>query len=410
MGRRRVTPAAFSLFNQEFIALVRAGLTIPDALKLCAVQPDQPTLAAVLQRVLDDVCSGVELSAACAVHPEIFDSLYISAVRTGEKSGNLATVLSRYQQALKQRVAFSKKVSQALAYPAFLLITMGIVLAVLFVFVMPRFVAMYTDFGAELPAATRVLVHFVEHVYLYIPLLAGIATLSWAAYRRLVATTQGRLWIDSMKGRVPIWGPVSIDVARAQLTRTVATLLTGGTPLVEALQTTAAALSNRADAQRLARATQSVIEGSNLADAIRRVDLMPVTALKMIEVGEASGNLETMLGEIAEYYEERVGGRLARMMALIEPLMMLLMGILIGGIILVMYLPIFYMVEIVKRNLRGRNIADCLISSLRIATSMRPDLVLDALEQAVAARSTKPGLIHHSDRGSYICRCVTASA
>lgn len=347
-GRRRVTPAAFMLFNQEFIALVRAGLTIPEALKLCAVQPDQPTLATVLQRVLDDVRSGVELSLACAAHPDVFDPLYLSALRTGEKSGNLATVLAKYQEALKQRVAFGKKVSQALAYPLFLLITMAVVLAVLFVFVMPRFVAMYADFGAELPAATRALVHFVEYVYLYIPLAAGAAAALWWAYRQWVATPGGRLWVDRCKGRVPIWGPLSVDVARAQLTRTVATLLSGGTPLVEALQTTANALSNRADAERLKTATQAVIEGASLATAIRGADLMPVTTLKMIEVGEASGNLEAMLSEVAEYYEERVSGRLARMMALIEPLMMLLMGILIGGIILVMYLPIFYMVEIVK--------------------------------------------------------------
>lgn len=346
--RQKITPEAFALFNQEFISLVRAGLTIPEALKLGAVQPDQPVLAAVLERVLEDVLAGRLLSDACALRPEVFDPIYVSALRTGEKTGSLVEVLSKYQESLKNRVAFSKKVSQALAYPMFLLITLAIILGILFVFVMPRFVAMYADFGAELPAATRFLVHIVNYLYLYIPVFAAIAVSAWVLWRRWVASEAGRLWVDNAKGRLPVWGPVYADVARAQLARTVATLLSGGTPLVEALKTTIGSLPNRADAKRLTQATQAVVEGGSLAQAVRAAGLMPTTALKMIEVGEASGNLEGMLGEIAQYYEERVSGRLARMMALIEPLMMLLMGILIGAIILVMYLPIFYMVEIVK--------------------------------------------------------------
>lgn len=347
-GRQRIKPEALLLFNQEFVALIRAGLTISDALKLCADRPDHPALGALLQSIGEAVRGGQSLSEACAAYTDVFEPLFVSALKTGEKTGGLVDVLGKYQESLKNRVAFNKKVGQAMAYPMFLLITLGVIMSVLFIFVMPRFVAMYADFGAELPVATRVLVHFVKRLYLYIPLLAGLSFGAWVLWRRWTAFPAARIRVDDFKCRLPVWGAVYKNVALAQSARTLATLLSGGTPLVEAMQTTSTSLANRADAARLVRATQAVTEGSGLAAAMRDAKLMPNTALKMIEVGEASGNLDAMLAQIAEYYEEAVSNQLARAMTLIEPLMMLLMGILIGGIILVMYLPIFYMVDIVK--------------------------------------------------------------
>lgn len=347
-ARKRIKPEVFMLFNQEFTALIRAGLTIPDALKLSADRPEHPALASVLQQVLAAVRGGSLFSEACAHHPDTFDGLYLSALKTGEKTGGLVSVLGKYQESLKNRVAFDKKISHAMAYPLFLLATLAIILAVLFVFVMPRFAAMYADFGAELPFATKMLVNFVRYLYLYIPAIAALAIVIWFAWRRFAATDAGRLWIDTAKGRLPVLGRINRDISLTQLARSLATLLSGGTPLVEAMRTTRDSLRNRADALRLAAATQSVIEGKSLAEAMRQTNLMPNTALKMIEVGEASGNLDNMLSEIAQYAEEVLANKLARAMTLIEPLMMLLMGITIGGIIVVMYLPIFYLADIVK--------------------------------------------------------------
>lgn len=346
--RRRVRLDSFLLFNQEFIALLRAGLTVHDAVKLCADRPDEAVLGQTLQRIGEAIRGGDALSEACARYTEVFDPLYLAALRTGEKTGELAAVLQRHQESLKIRAAFAKKVSQALAYPIFLLITLAIILALLFVFVMPRFVSMYADFGADLPGPTRVLVHFVEYLYLYIPVVAGAVLVAWQAWRHWRQGAVARMRIDRLKTRLPLWGTVYRHIGAAQLARTLATLLAGGTPLVEAMRTTAASLPNRFQAERLLQATQGVVEGKGLAESFRATELVPNTALKMIEVGEASGNLDSMLAEIAGYYEERVADQLARAMALVEPFMMLLIGILIGGIILVMYLPIFYMVEIVK--------------------------------------------------------------
>ena len=348
LRRKRIKPEVFLLFNQEFIALVRAGLTIPEALKLATAHPDNVMLAQILQRVLEDVRGGVLFSEACARHPDVFDGLYTSALKTGEKTGTLPSVLMKYQAGLKKRVEFAKKVSHALTYPLFLLVTLGVILGVLFVFVMPRFVTMYADFGAELPLPTKILVGLVRHFPLYLPILILLSIAVWLAWRAWVATPAGRLRVDKVKTRLPLLGDINRHVAIAQLARTLSTLLSGGTPLVEAMNTTRESLTNRADAQALGRATVLVTEGKSLAQAMQMSELMPNTALKMIEVGEASGNLDGMLAEIAEYYEDLLSNKLARLTALVEPMMMLLMGVLIGGIIVIMYLPIFYMVDIVK--------------------------------------------------------------
>ena len=344
----RISPEEFALFNQEFMALVRAGLTVPDALALAAKRPDSPRLGGVLARVLDDVRNGVPLSEACARHPEAFERLFIAALRTGEKAGDLFQMLSRYQDYLKHRVALRKKLAQALTYPAFLLVALIIILTVLFIFVMPRFVAMYADLGSELPFATRVLMMLIERLYLVIPLTIAVGFAGVWAWRRWTATAAGRRRVDRIKEGLPYLGDMQRTVSAAQLARALSTLLAGGTPLVEALRTAAGSLTSQLHRDKLEAATNRVIGGESLAGAVRTTQLMPETAARMVEVGEASGSLDVMLAEVAQFYEEVLDSRLARSMALIEPVLMLLMGLIIGGIIIVMYLPIFRMAEVIR--------------------------------------------------------------
>ena len=347
-GLQRVRPEEFALFNQEFMALVRAGLTVPDALALAAERPDNPALGAILVRVREDIANGAALSEACARHPEAFDRLYVAALRTGEKTGDFAAVLARYQDYVRHRVRLRRKIRQALAYPVFLLIALAVVLAVLFVFVMPRFAAMYNDMGAALPLPTRVLLSIVEHMHLIAPALAVLALAvawGWRAWR---ATDTGRRQLGRLQERLPYVGEVARVSACAQLARSLSTLLAGGTPLVEALRTAAGSIANRLYLDRLEDCTRRVTEGSSLAQAVRAAGLMPPMAARLIEVGEASGALDTMLSEVAQFYEEMLDVRLARVMALVEPLLMLLMGVLVGGIIIVMYMPVFNMAEVIK--------------------------------------------------------------
>lgn len=344
----RVSTEEFALFNQEFVALVRAGLTVPDVLNLVADRPDSPVLARVLKSVLADVRNGAPLSAACEKHPRIFESLFISALRTSEKTGDLVNVLVRHQDHLRHRVAVRKRVRQALTYPAFLLVALVIILAVLFTFVMPRFVAMYADLGAELPLPTRVLMSIVKEFYIVGPMVAAAGVLLAVLWRRWVATPAGRRRVDALWAKLPYVSDLIRVVNTAQLSRTLATLLAGGTPLVEALRTAAGSTENRLVLEKLERATQQVTDGGSLAHAVRATDLMPPMAARMIEVGEASGGLDNMLGEVARFHEELLDTRLSRVMSLIEPVLMLLIGVIIGGIIIVMYLPVFHVADIIK--------------------------------------------------------------
>ena len=245
-------------------------------------------------------------------------------------------------------MALRKKISQALAYPAFLLIALAVILAVLFVFVMPRFVAMYADLGAELPLPTRVLLSIVDRVYVVAPVLIGVGVFAVWAWRRWLSTATGRRQRDRVRERLPYIGDLARIACAAQLSRSLSSLLAGGTPLVEALRTAAGSLSNQLYLDRLDLTVKQVTEGASLAQAVRSTALMPPMAARMIEVGEASGGLDAMLAEVAQFYEDVLDSRLERVMVLVEPLLMLLMGVLIGGIIIVMYLPVFHVADIIK--------------------------------------------------------------
>jgi type IV pilus assembly protein PilC len=345
---KRVKPENFLLLNQEFTALLRAGLNIPEALKLAADRPDSPQLSQVLRHVEEAVRGGASLSEACAQHGDVFDGLYLAALRTGEKTGALPQVLAKYQVNLRHRVEIMRKVGHALAYPAFLLITLLVILAVLFVFVLPRFVALYADFGAQLPAPTRALISLVEAMPYVAPLLLLVGVSGWVLWQRLLRDELMRIRIDELKEKIPLMGGVYRHTGSAQLARTLETLLSGGTTLVEAMQITAESLPNRYRAELLKEVKRQVMEGVSLASAMAATKILNATAIKMIEVGEAGGGLEDMLTEVAVFHEEALSNSLTRMMSLIEPILMLLMGVFVGGIIIVMYLPIFYIVDVVK--------------------------------------------------------------
>ncbi|MFA6902433.1 MAG: type II secretion system F family protein [Gallionellaceae bacterium] len=346
--RSAVRPEAFLQFVQELLSLMRAGLPLPEVLALAADRPAEPALGQVLNRVLKDVRAGLLLSQACAVHPDIFDALFLAALRTGEKTGELPAVLARYQDFLRRQVALRKKISQALAYPIFLLVTLLVILGVMFAFVMPRFVSMYANFDAKLPAPTQWLLAAVVHFPAIIIVAGVITALGLFGWKSFSSTPAGRLRIDHWKLRAPLIGDATRTASIAQLARSLATLLAGGTPLVEALRTVQESFPNRAFALKVVDVTNRVTQGEGLAKAVRAAGLMPETAIKMIQVGEASGGLDRMLAEVAQFYEDVLENRLARMMALVEPALVLLMGLMIGGIIIVMYLPIFNLAEVIR--------------------------------------------------------------
>lgn len=347
-GGGKVQAADFLQCNQELITLLKAGLTLPESLELVAERPGSPFFTSVLKRVLGDVRAGTPFSAACAKYPRVFDGLYLSSLKTGERMGNLASPLRRYQDYLQRKVRLRAKLSQALVYPAFLLLVLGLVLALLFTFVMPRFAALYAGFNATLPAPTRLLMFLVHHLPLLALSAAATALLLGGLYKGWSSTPKGRFRLDEAKQRLPLVSSFTQPLLTSQSARTLATLLSGGTPLPEALRVCAESLSNTAYAEKIQKALKEVLEGQGLSEAFGKGGLWSRSAVKLLQVGEASGQLEPMLEEIADTAEQRLEARLEKSMGLIEPVFILLTGLLIGSLIIVMYLPILHLADVVK--------------------------------------------------------------
>jgi len=334
------------LFNQELIALLRAGLTMPAAIALISERTSE--LGSILRHVLDDINHGCSISAAFEKHKEQFPATFIAALKIGEKSGELVKTLTRYQDLIGHNILINQQVSRALVYPLFLLLTMAVILIALFTFVMPRFVAMYAGFNAPLPAPTRALIHVVDHFGLYSGMAVLLAGMIWSAKRYLASNARFQLLYHQALFRLPLIGGLVATLNVTHVCRTLSVLLSSGVPLVQALEVTVQTFANRFFAGRLRNVMQSVTEGTGLAQSLKQQALMPATALKLIEVGEASGNLDGMLTEAAQYYEINLVHRLGKVVALVEPFLILLIGAFIGGIIIVMYLPIFSMSEIIQ--------------------------------------------------------------
>lgn len=344
----RPGPDAMLLLVQELIAMLRAGIQLSEILPDICERPGQPVLSRVLARIEAQVRQGQSFSGACAEHADIFEPLFTASLRTGERTGDMVKALVRYQSALRRRIQFSRQLAQAMVYPAFLVLTLLVVLILLFTLVLPRFVEMYAGSGVPLPWPTQVLVAFVNLLPVYGPASFILIVAGAFVYRRWVATKAGRISRDQFLARLPWFGRMLGAHGTAQLGSTLGALLASGMPLIEALHATCDTLQDRARAARLAKAARRVSDGESLATALRDYELVPAGAARMIAAGEASGSLATSLDDAATYFEEVFAFHVARASALIEPILMLLMGIIVGGVIVIMYLPIFNMASIIQ--------------------------------------------------------------
>lgn len=345
---RQVGGEDFSLLVQELIALLRAGLPIPEVLTLLSKRPGQPVLQSVLKQVVEHIEQGAALSEACRMHPDFFDSLFVTACSIGEASGQLVNALERYQHSLKRSIALRKTVRQALVYPVFLLLVLVGVLGALFFVILPRFTAMYAQLDSALPGPTQLLMNMVENLPIYLLGVLSLATCVWIALKLLAQSDTGREQLDRMKSKLPLIGPLYTTYGMAKLTRTLATLIEAGTPLLTALETTATELDNRKLGNALLKSAQHVSQGARLGEAFNTHQVLTPTTLKIVEAGEMSGRLSEMLGEVADYFEEWLEGRLRGVTSMIEPVMMLLIGLLVGGVIIIMYLPVFGMADLIQ--------------------------------------------------------------
>ena len=346
--RNHVSLAQFYLLVQEATALLNAGLSLPEALEILADRPSDDVLGQIMSRVLSEVREGKSFSQACAAHADSFEPLFVSTLKAGETSGTLPKVLEHYRDYLKQKIEINRKVGQAFVYPAFLFLALIIVLSILFLFVLPRFAAMYADLDAALPLPTQVLVNIVDSLPLAAPLLVVLLITAWMMIKQWGNKEEGRRKLDRLKTKTPLFGGFVDDHARSQLARTLATTLAGGLPLIQALKTTSEAQSNREYAARLDMARTAVSEGASLAHAFSVQGLFPTSVIKMIQAGEESGGLAAIMADIATYLEGSLEQSVTRLTSMIEPILMLLMGLLVGGVIIVMYLPIFAVADVIQ--------------------------------------------------------------
>lgn len=337
---RKVSGNDFLVLNQQFNTLIKAGLPILRALDLLATRASTPKLRPILTQIRDRVREGRSLSEAVD-EAGVFSKVYSTAILAGEKSGNLSGVLEYYIAYQKVSTGVQKKILAALVYPTLLIVVATAIVTYLVTFVVPKFGALYRDLGVELPGPTKLLIAITVDYRPYIIGLLVLAMLGILGVFFWSRSEEGGMAFDRMKFRLPVLGPTLLKFQVAQFSRTLATLLTGGTPLVAALATASESLSSKLIRGTVTQATQMVREGESLHGALSASQVMPDMALDMIEVGESSGALAPMLNSVAEFYEEEVTLKLGAMVALIEPLILVFMGLLVAFILISLYLPIF---------------------------------------------------------------------
>jgi type IV pilus assembly protein PilC len=337
---RQIGGSEFLILNQQFNTLIKAGLPILKSLDLLASRATAPKLRPVISQIRDRVREGKSLSEAVA-EAGVFSKVYSTAILAGEKSGNLPGVLDYYIAYQRVSTGVRKKILASLVYPALLISVAVIIVTYLVTAVIPKFALLYRDLNVELPTPTRLLVALtVDYRFVVLGCVALMAVAAAGVFL-WSRTEEGGAAFDRFKFRLPIIGDTLLKFQVAQFSRTLSTLLTGGTPLVAGLQTAADAITSKLLRSTVSRSTQMVREGESLHGALASSGTMPELALDMIEVGESSGALAPMLNSVAEFYEQEVNLRLSALVSLIEPILLVFMGLLVAFILISLYLPIF---------------------------------------------------------------------
>jgi type IV pilus assembly protein PilC len=339
--RHKVPSREFLVYNQELATLLKAGMPLVQSLDILRQRITNPTFKVVLDDVYERVRAGSALSESFEAHGSLFPGVYTASLLAGEKSGNLEQVLRRYVSYVKVVSSVRRKTISALVYPAILVLLSVVVVTVIVVKVVPEFGNFYNQFGKELPFSTRMIVGLSGFVTSYFVLIVGgiaaviVSALWW------VRQPGQRRRLHRLILKLPMIGSIAQKFSTSQGARTLATLLGGGIPLVNALEVTSRSLSNQHMAAELTTAAQQVREGRSLASTLQDSGAFPDVAIKMVEVGEATGALQEMLNSMADFYDEEIDTNLGRFVTIIEPALLVIMGIVIAGLLLSLYLPLF---------------------------------------------------------------------
>jgi len=339
--RSKIATREFLVFNQELATLLKAGMPLVQSLEILRRRVTNPVFKSVLNDVHDRVRAGSSLSESFEAHGSMFPGVYTASLMAGEKSGNLEEVIRRYVTYVKVVESVRRKTISALIYPAVLLALSLVVVGILVLRVVPQFSGYYEQFGKELPLSTRVIVAVSAYATAYFGIMVivilGVSAAVWLWLKRPGQRELVDRWILS----VPLLGGVARKFSTSQAARTLATLLGGGIPLVNAIDVSARSIKNRYLARELHKASQQVREGRALSAAMSDSGAFPDVSLKMVEVGEQTGALQEMLNSLADFYDEEIETNLDRFVTLVEPILLIIMGIVIAGLLLALYMPLF---------------------------------------------------------------------
>jgi type IV pilus assembly protein PilC len=346
--RRRIKMSAFLIFNQEMIALLKAGLPVVHSFEILLERQESPALRRVLADVKERVNAGASISEAFAEQGDLFPRLYWTSLKAGEKSGEIESVLRRYLKYQKTVLALSRKVLSTLVYPAILILLSIVLIAILMTVVIPKFQDFFGEFGGELPLLTVIVIRSAGFLRDNILWILGALAAAGLFLSRWIKTPAGAEWGDRILLRIPVIGGIFRRFSITQFTRSLATLLGGGTPLVPALENAADAIGNRYLSRSVRDVVPRVREGGELWKALEGTGLFTNLTIEMVKVGETSGALEEMLSSVSEFYDEEIETLLARVISFVEPLILVVMGGVIVTILLSVYLPIFRLMSQVK--------------------------------------------------------------
>ena len=346
--KRKVKTREMVILTRQFATMINAGLPLVKALQILSAQASNPTIRTAIEKVVHDVESGHTLADALKEHPKLFTPLYVNMVAAGEAGGILDTILLRLATFLEKADALARKVKGAMIYPAVVLSVAVMAIAILLLFVIPTFESMFASFNQELPLPTRIVIglsNFLQGYWLWL-LIGGVV--SGVLFKRWIATSSGRLLFDRMLLQAPLLGPLIRKAAIARFTRTLSTMLSSGVSILEGMEITARTAGNRVIHDAVIESRASIAGGRSISEPLRESGVFPPMVTQMINVGEETGDLDGMLGKIADFYEDEVDVAVESLLKALEPAMIVILGTIVGGMIIAMYLPIFGMVNAVQ--------------------------------------------------------------
>ena len=331
------------VFTRQFSTMINAGLPIVQALDVLSQQTQNKTLAGIIKKIRSDVEGGDTLTDAMRRHTKVFDNLYVNMVQAGEIGGIVDTILNRLCAYMEKAMGLKKKVKLAMVYPIAIVSIAVLVVVFLMIFVIPTFSKMFAEFGQTLPAPTQIVINLSDftkkYVFYFVPAFIGAII----AFKQYYKTPPGKLSVDKFMLKAPVFGPLIQKVSVSRFTRTLGTLITSGVPIIDALNITARTAGNKIVELAVLSIVEKIKEGQTIAAPLSEKKVFPPMVVQMISIGESTGALDAMLSKIADFYDEEVDAAVGALTSLMEPLLMVFLGVIIGFIVVAMYLPIFKM-------------------------------------------------------------------